>query len=61
MWVPKTRDFAQDPKEEFRKSKVSGLGSVHEASYGFLYAPRGREFFLLGLLSNFGPKNGRMF
>ena len=31
-WVPKTRDFAENPNEEFGKSKVSGLGSVHEAS-----------------------------
>ena len=31
-WVPKTLDFAKDPSEEFEKSKVSGLGSVHEAS-----------------------------
>ena len=28
----KTRDFAEDPSEEFGKSKVSGLGCVHEAS-----------------------------
>ena len=32
MWVPKTRDFAEVPSEEFEKSKVWGLGSVHEAS-----------------------------
>ena len=31
-WVPKTRDFVEDPSKEFGKSKVSGLGSVHEAS-----------------------------
>ena len=31
-WVPKTLDFAEDPNEEFEKSKVSGLGSIHEAS-----------------------------
>ena len=31
-WVPKTRDFTKDPTEELGKSKVSGLGSVHEAS-----------------------------
>ena len=24
-WVPKTQDFAKDPNDEFRKSKVSGL------------------------------------
>ena len=23
-WVPKTRDFVEDPSEEFGKSKVSG-------------------------------------
>ena len=31
-WVPKTRVFFEDPNEEFGKSKVSSLGSVHEAS-----------------------------
>ena len=30
--VPKMWDFVEDPNEEFRKSKVSGLGSVHETS-----------------------------
>ena len=32
VWVPKTRDFAEDSSEEFGKSKVSGLGSVHGTS-----------------------------
>ena len=32
VWVPKMRDFADDPNEEFRKSKVSDLRSAHEAS-----------------------------
>ena len=31
-WVPKMRYFAEDPNEEFMKSKVSGFGSAHEAS-----------------------------
>ena len=31
-WVPKTRDFTRDLSEEFGKSKVSGLGSVHGTS-----------------------------
>ena len=31
-WVPKTWDFAEDLSEEFGKSMVSGLGSVHETS-----------------------------
>ena len=31
-WVPKTRDFAEDSSEEFGKSKVSCLGSVHGTS-----------------------------
>ena len=31
-WVPKTRDFAEDSSEDFRKSRVSGLGSVHGTS-----------------------------
>ena len=28
-WVSKTRDFTEDFSEEFGKSNVSGLGSVH--------------------------------
>ena len=32
VWVLKTLDFTVDPSEEFGKSKVSNLGSVHEAS-----------------------------
>ena len=32
VWVPKTRDFVEDSSEEFGKSKVSDLGSVHETS-----------------------------
>ena len=31
-WVSETKDFAKDSSEDFRKSKVSGLGSVHETS-----------------------------
>ena len=32
MWVSKTRDFAENSSDEFGKSKVSGLGSVHGTS-----------------------------
>ena len=31
-WVSKTQDFAEDSSEEFGKSKVSGLESVHGTS-----------------------------
>ena len=31
-WVQKTRDFTEDSREEFEKSKVSSLESVHETS-----------------------------
>ena len=31
-WVLKTGDFAKDSSEDFRKSKVSGLRSVHGTS-----------------------------
>ena len=31
-WVLKARDFSKDSSEEFEKSRVSGLGSVHETS-----------------------------
>ena len=60
-WALKTRDFIEDSNEEFGKSKVSGLGSVHKASWSFFYALRGREFFLLGLFSIFRLENGLMF
>ena len=30
--VSKTRDFAEDLRKEFKKSKVLGIGSVHETS-----------------------------
>ena len=42
-WVQKIRDFAKDSSEEFRKSKVSGLGSVHGTSKSFFYTLRGRD------------------
>ena len=32
VWVLKMRDFAEDPNDEFGKSKFSGLRSAHEAS-----------------------------
>ena len=32
MWIPKIRDFAEYSNEEFGKSKISGLESVHETS-----------------------------
>ena len=32
MWVPKTRDFAEDSSKEFGKSKVSSVESVNETS-----------------------------
>ena len=31
-WVLKTQDFIEDLNKEFKKSKVSGLGSVHGTS-----------------------------
>ena len=31
-WVSKTRDFVEGSHEEYGKSKVSGLGSVHGTS-----------------------------
>ena len=51
MWVPKTQYFAEDLRNEFRKSKVSGLGNVHKTSYSFFYAPRGRDSSYFGLFS----------
>ena len=31
-WILKTRDFVEDSRKKFWKSKVSGLGSVHGTS-----------------------------
>ena len=31
-WVSKSRDFTEDLRNEFGKSKVSGFGSVNETS-----------------------------
>ena len=31
-WVSKTRDFVEDSSEDFEKSRVLGLGSVHGTS-----------------------------
>ena len=50
----KNTDLAEDSSEEFGKSKVSGLRSVHETSYNFFYAPRGRDSSHFGLFSILG-------
>ena len=43
-WVPKMKDFDEDPKEETGgKSKFPGLGGVLETSYQFYYTSRGRD------------------
>ena len=52
--VLKMQDFIEDPNDEFRKSKVSELGSVLWTSYDYYYAPRGRDPSYLGLFSIFG-------
>ena len=48
-WVPKPQDFSKDSSEEFGKSKVSCLGSVHGTSKIFFYTPRGRDSSYFGL------------
>ena len=43
-WVPKRKDFDEDPKEEIQgKSKFSGLGRVLGTSYLLDYVSRGRD------------------
>ena len=62
VWVLKTRDFTKDSSEEFRKSRVSGLGSVHGTSKSNFYALRGRSsltlviFYLKGCVVVSCPK-----
>ena len=36
VWVPRTQDFTEDSREEFGKSKVSGLGNAHGDFLEFL-------------------------
>ena len=36
VWVPRTRDFTKDSREDFGKSKVSGLGSARGDFLEFL-------------------------
>ena len=47
-YIPKKRDFTEDPKEEI-------LGNqgfwAREASYSCYYASRGRDYFYFGLFS----------
>ena len=58
-WVPKKRDFAKDPNEKFKKSKVSSLESVLRTFNDYYYVPRGRDSSNLGLFFIFGQKDGR--
>ena len=58
-WVPKTWDFAKDSNEEFKKSKVSSLGSVLRTFNDYYYTPRGRDSSNLGLFFIFRQKDGR--
>ena len=60
-WVPKRKDFDEDPKEEIKgKSKFSSLGGVLGTSYWLDYASRGRDSSYFGfsfhLFADFGLK-----
>ena len=48
-WVSKTWDFVKDSIEEFGKSKVLSLGSVHKTSQSLFYAQRGKDSSYFGL------------
>ena len=54
-YVPKRRDFIEDPKEEFwGKSKFSVRSCSHDL-LSFYYAPRGRDSSYFGLFPLQGP------
>ena len=55
----KTLDFAEDPNEEFEKSKISDLGSVIGTSYDYYCVLRVRDSSYLDLFFIFGHKDGR--
>ena len=40
VWLPKTKDFIEDPREEISGNQRF---QVREASYPCYYAPRGRN------------------
>ena len=50
--------LSQIQKRNLGEIEVSGLGSVHKASYRFYYAPRGSDSSYLGLFSIFGLEMG---
>ena len=53
-WVPKRKDFDEDPKEEIQgKSKFSSLGGVLGTSYRLDYALRGRDSSYSGFSLHF--------
>ena len=47
-WVPKTKDFTQDPRDEILENQ--GFRAT-EASYPCYYAPRGRDSSYFSLFS----------
>ena len=49
-WVLKTKDFAEDSREEFGRSWVSGLWDFRK----LCIAPRGRDSSYFGLFSIIG-------
>ena len=50
-WVPKMKDFIEDPKEEISGNKRL---RAREASYPCYYASRGRDSSYFGLFPPYG-------
>ena len=49
-WVPKMRDFTEDPKEEISGNQIfSGLGGVLKTSFGFIMLQEIRILPIFGL------------
>ena len=59
MWVPKRKDFTENPQEDIYGYK--GF-RAREASYPCFYTSRGRDSSYVGLFSTFGlRKKGFLF
>ena len=58
MYIPKMRDFAEDPKEEISRDQIFWAS---EASYPCFYASRGRDSSYLSLFSTFGLRKKGFF
>ena len=50
----KKRDFTEDPKKKIWRIQIFRVRKCFEASYGFYYISRGRDFSYFGFIPTFG-------